>query len=231
MIRFCRGHWQLLLITALLYIFWNTPVAAPVWMLVVFFHEGAHGLAAILTGGIIEELVLDPRQGGSLTSRGGNFFAIASAGYLGSLLIGVVYFALALRTDWDRLLLALCGGISLMIAALYVRDGFSVAFAVVTGLVLIGIAWKLPATISDLVLRIIGLASILYVPYDIFSDTFRQSGGSDAAMLAAEFGGSERFWGGLWLIISLIWIGLCFRFVLGPDSNLHFARTGPGRRH
>lgn len=39
-------------------------------------------------------------------------------------------------------------------------------------------------------------------------------------MLAVEFGGPTMFWGGLWLILSLIVIGFWLRFALRQRSNL-----------
>ena len=79
---------------------------------------------------------------------------------------------------------------------------------------------------NDMVLRVIGLSSLIYVPYDIFDDTIARAGQrSDAYMLAAEFGGPTVLWGGLWLVISLGVIALCLRQVLGTRTNINFHRT------
>jgi len=84
-----KGHWQLLALTALVMALWTTPVILPLKILVVFFHELSHGLAALLTGGEIVSLSVNPEQGGVTLMRGGSRFAILSAGYVGSLLFGV----------------------------------------------------------------------------------------------------------------------------------------------
>jgi len=49
------------------------------------------------------------------------------------------------------------------------------------------------------------MTNLIYVPYDIYSDTIARSGlRSDAFMLAEEYGGAAWLWGGVWLVISLI---------------------------
>ncbi len=216
-----RGHWQLMALTALVVALWQTPVVLPLKLLVVFFHESSHALAALLTGGSVESISINPRQGGVTVTRGGNLFALLSAGYLGSLAIGVAILLIALRTHWDRALMAALGGLALLIAALYLRDPFALAFGVGTGLVLLGMAWALPHDAVDLVLRLIGLASMIYVPRDIFDDTIRRAGeASDAAALARAFGGTAMLWGALWLLIALAAISASLRRGLGQRSNI-----------
>lgn len=218
---YLKGHWQLLALLALIFALWQTPVVLPLKIFVVFLHELSHGLAAILTGGQIEELSLSPQQGGHAITRGGSRFLILSAGYLGSLLLGIALLSIALRTRADRLTLGLCGAVMLGVTLLYIRDLFAFAFCGFTGAAMIATARFLPNTVSDMVLRVIGLSSVIYVPYDIFDDTIARAGlRSDAYMLADEFGGPTMFWGGLWLLLSLCVIVFCLRFALGARSNL-----------
>ena len=224
--RFVRDHWQLLALTGLVFALWNTPLVFPLKILVVFMHEVSHGLAALLTGGRIDVISLSSTQGGHAITRGGNVFLILSAGYVGSLLIGGMLFVVAVRTQADRVVLALCGALTLLVAALYIRDTFALLFCIGAGAGMLGTARFLGRSINDLVLRVIGLTSLIYVPYDIFSDTIARSGQpSDAYMLAERFGGPTVFWGGLWLAISLAAIGLCIRYGIGQSINIRFART------
>ncbi|WP_237072779.1 M50 family metallopeptidase [Pseudaestuariivita rosea] len=168
---FLKGHWQLLLTTAVVFLLWNTLLAFPLKMLVVFFHEISHGLAAILTGGQIIEITLSPQQGGVATTAGGSRFAILFAGYIGSLLCGVALFMAALRTQADTWWMASVGVVLIIITILYIRTPFALAFGLITGAAMLAMARYLSHQINDLVLRIIGLTSMIYVPYDIFSDT------------------------------------------------------------
>lgn len=223
-----KNHWQLLALTLVIFALWQTPLVAPLKILVVFFHEFAHALATWLTGGVVEELSVSARQGGFVRSRGGNGFVILTAGYLGSLLIGAGVLLLALKTSADRLLLGLCGAVMVGVALFYVRDLFALAFTLGVGAVMLALARFASVAACDLILRVIGLASLIYVPYDIFDDTIARSDlHSDAYMLAERYFGTTMFWGGLWLGISLVVIGFCLRFALGGSSNLHFGRQPP----
>jgi len=89
---------------------------------------------------------------------------------------------------------------------------------------LLACAKWLSHAVNDLALRVIGLSSMIYVPYDIYDDTIRRPHlRSDAHMLAHEVGGGTMLWGGLWLIISLVVIAAALRYMLGQASNVHFS--------
>jgi hypothetical protein len=216
-----KGHWQLLLLTAAVFALWQTPAVVPLKILIVFFHEASHAIATFITGGEVVSLSVSPNQGGLVISRGGSRFWTLTAGYLGSLLIGVALLIAATRTRADRKVMAFCGAVMLVIAGLYVRESFALVFVIGTGIAMLLMARFLGHNANDLILRVIGLTSMIYVPYDIFSDTIARSNlQSDARMLAEEFGGTPQLWGLLWIVISLIVIGFCLRSVLGRSSNL-----------
>jgi len=89
---------------------------------------------------------------------------------------------------------------------------FTIAFGIIAGITLVLVARYLSQDISDFILRLIGLTSMLYVPLDIFSDTISRSQlDSDARMLATEYGGTTIMWGVVWLLISVIIIFVCLR--------------------
>ena len=220
-----KDHWQLGLLLAILFALWSTPVAIPLKIFVVFLHELSHVIATVLTGGEVLNLSVSADQGGVVWSRGGNRFITLSSGYLGSLLIGVAFLLGALKTKIDKILMMGCGVMMLLIAALYVRDSFALIFTCATGIAMITFGRFLGHDINDLVLRLLGLASMIYVPFDILSDTILRSGArSDARMLAEEFGGPTVMWGGLWLALSLIAILWALKTALRDPSNLHWSR-------
>ncbi|MEL6840809.1 MAG: M50 family metallopeptidase, partial [Pseudomonadota bacterium] len=107
-----------------------------------------------------------------------------------------------------------------------IRDLFALFFTIGTGVAMLVMARFLGHAANDLALRVMGLSSMIYVPYDIFSDTIARSNlRSDARMLAEEFGGTTMMWGGLWLVLSLIVIGWCLRYGLGTSSNIRFRKV------
>ncbi|MGC1495593.1 MAG: M50 family metallopeptidase [Sulfitobacter sp.] len=218
---YLKSHWQLLALIAVVFALWQTPVVYPLKILVIFLHELSHALAAWLTGGSVVQISLSAQQGGFAITRGGSLFAILSAGYLGSLVLGVALLMIALRSQLDRLVTGALGAVMLMITLLYVRDLFAAAFCVLSAATLIAMARYLGHSANDMALRVIGLSSIIYVPYDIYDDTIARRGvQSDAQMLADAFGGTAQIWGGLWLIISLVVIVWCAGRILGGSSNI-----------
>ena len=160
-------------------------------------------------------------------TRGGIRFFVITAGYVGSLLLGVGLMLAALKSRFDREVMMGLGLVLLAVAALYARDMFAISFTSGMGLVMLAVGYFLPHQINDLALRVIGLTSMIYVPYDIFDDTIRRSGlRSDARILAEEVGGATLLWGGVWLLLSLVVIGLTLRSLLGRDSNIAVRRGG-----
>ena len=207
--------WPTLLIVAVIFLLWNTPLMIPLKILIVFFHELSHGLAAVLTGGSIESISISPQQGGLTTTRGGWLFLITSAGYLGSLLIGVLLYLSALKTKADRLIMGALGATLLLVAALYMREAFALGFTIAAGAAMLASARFLPENINDTALRVLGLVSMGYVPFDILSDTIIRSDlRSDAYNLSTQTGLPTVLWGGLWLLASLYVIWRALRFGL-----------------
>ncbi len=228
-----RGHWQMLLLAALVVALWRTPVVLPLRLLVVFGHELAHALAALATGGEVLSLTLDLHEAGATLTRGGAPVVIVAAGYPGSLLLGLAVLLAAARSRLDRWVMAgLAAGMGL-VALLWVRDGVALAFVIALAVALAAAARWLPAAAVDFLLRIIGLTSILYVPLDIWDDAIaRDIAGSDAAVLASLVGGSARLWGAVWLALALGAIWLALGRGLGARSNLAWpaaARRGQAR--
>lgn len=182
----------------------GTPWTAPLEILVVFFHESAHALMTVVTGGKVVAMQVTIERGGEVMSAGGNRFLTLSAGYLGSLLIGAGLLIAGMRSRHDQIILAVVAAFMALATVLFMRNLFGLAYGLGMALLLLGIARFLPALASDYALRLIGVMSLLYVPRDIFSDTIERSHlRSDARMLAEEFGGGTWLWGGLWLILSV----------------------------
>jgi len=59
-------------------------------MLVIAFHEFGHAITAVLTGGRVISITLDPNEGGVTQMKGGKSAITLPAGYLGSSLIGAL---------------------------------------------------------------------------------------------------------------------------------------------
>lgn len=197
---------------AALWVLWWTPVVFPLRIFVVLLHEISHALAAVITGGTIERIVLHANEGGATYTRGGNAFLIMSAGYLGSLLWGLALIELAgARAQLARTALTVLAGALLIISGLFVRNAFGFVFTVLFGAALFVAARRLSTRAVAIVLLVLGLTSALYALLDIRSDILlRSSLESDAYMLAQLTGVPTLVWGFLWIAAGGVacWLAL-----------------------
>ena len=188
-------------------LFWHTIAVYPLRLLVVFFHELSHALASLLTGGQGVRIELVAQEGGLAVTRGGSAFAVLSAGYLGSLLWGIGLLLAAVRTRADSAITLAWASCCCWWRLLWVRPviSFGFGFSLLAGAALVLAGLKLPAAGCDFLLKLIGLASIMYVPLDIIDDTLRRAYlPSDAAMLGELTLIPGVVWGTLWMLLAVV---------------------------
>jgi hypothetical protein len=204
-----------LLYFVLLWALWDTAIIYPVKVFVVFLHEMSHALAAVLTGGAVEQIVLDARQGGAAYTRGGSRFFTLSAGYLGSLLWGVLFIMLAFsRRIRPRWIMGFLGALVILLTLLLVRNLFGALFGIAFGAALLAGSKYLGQGPNRILLLGLGLTSALYAILDIKSDVLDRSGlPSDARMLFEMTGIPTVFWGFLWIGIALLVCAWLLRWV------------------
>jgi hypothetical protein len=201
-----RRLWLPLLLGLGAIVFWNTFVAYPFRVFVVFLHEISHGLAAILTGGELVSIGLSPNEAGVAVTRGGSRFLVLTAGYLGSLLFGALFLLLGSRRRWAPGVIGLIGLFTLVVTLVYVRSWFGLLYGLLAAAAFILVASKLKPEASEILLAAIGIMSCLYAVWDIASDVLLRSvPESDAAALAALTGIPAIVWGALWIALSL-WV-------------------------
>ncbi|MCB0077041.1 MAG: M50 family metallopeptidase [Anaerolineales bacterium] len=197
-------------------LFWGSPFLLPLKLFVVLLHEMSHALAAWLTGGAVERLIVTADEGGLAFTRGGNRFLISSAGYLGSLIWGVVLMQLSLaRPARRRVALRMLALLLALAVILSVRDPFTLAMVGATVAAALLLARYGPPRWQQIVLWLIGSFSALYAIIDIGTDilsrgplagvpffgtvTFQ----NDAEILAAETFVPAFVWGLLWITLAL----------------------------
>lgn len=72
-------------------------VLYPVTLLVTFLHEFGHALGALLTGGSVEGMQINPDGSGYTVTRGGSPGVVLMGGYLGSAILGNVLFRIGVK--------------------------------------------------------------------------------------------------------------------------------------
>ncbi|MCG6921967.1 MAG: M50 family metallopeptidase [Acidobacteria bacterium] len=207
-----------LLIGVAALVLWNTVVAYPFRVFVVFLHEISHGLAAVLTGGRIVSIGLSVNEGGVCVTQGGWRFVVLSAGYLGSLLWGAFFLLLGGRRRKAPGVIALIGLFTLVVTLVYVRTWFGLLYGLLAAGAFMLVATKLRPAASEILLAAIGVMSVLYAVWDIASDVLiRSIPSSDASALATLTGVPAFVWGVLWVAASLwVIVAVLHRLAFAP---------------
>jgi hypothetical protein len=95
----------------------------PLRLFGTFIHEAGHALAALVSLGEVEHLVVHADGSGVTWTSGGSRFLIGSAGYLGTTLYGVALMLCVRRAARARWALGLTGAVMLLLTGLYAGHG------------------------------------------------------------------------------------------------------------
>ncbi len=168
----------------------------PVTMLVTFLHEFGHALGAILTGGTVEGLQVNPDGSGYTVTRGGSPGVVLMGGYLGSAILGNVLFRIGAKHHRLAQGTLLVMAIFMGLAGLVWFESFeSTGILWLFALCLAYIALR--TRLDQDVLMFLGLAAVLYIIQD-----FNVGPSSDLAMYEKVVG---LFPAQIWMYI---WLGL-----------------------
>ena len=202
-----REAWAVAAVVAVLVVFWGSPLLWPLAIAVVFAHECSHALMAVATGGTVASIELAWNQSGATWSTGGIPFLVLNAGYLGSLVSGIVLLKGAARPRGMCVTVGLVSGIVALGWMPWISFGFLWVMLYAAGLIAVGL--RAPPWLAALLLRVYGVFSILYALGDIHADVFGAPAGAvtDATMLAELTGVPSVVWGVGWLIVGIgvIW--------------------------
>ncbi|KAK8103470.1 uncharacterized protein PG998_010503 [Apiospora kogelbergensis] len=214
---------------------WNLPYIRwslwPFKMLVIAFHEFGHAITAVLTGGKVKSISLDPREGGVTHMVGGKSAITLPAGYLGSSLIGALLIFCGFNIVASKIasmVLAVCFLLTLWWGK---RDWLTVLTVLLAVGLLVACWFIVHAEALRFVVLFIGVMSSLYSVWDICDDLIlRKVNSSDASVFAKRYGGSSQCWGVIWSIISVIFMaaGIVAGIAAFPQS---FAQQEEDSKH
>ncbi|XP_006462008.1 hypothetical protein AGABI2DRAFT_223152 [Agaricus bisporus var. bisporus H97] len=187
--------------------FWNVPIARtlinPLKLFAVGWHELCHIIVAILTGGRILKITIDPHVGGATIVEGGIPTLILSAGYIGSTLFGGVF----LLAGWNTLvakILSFVLGIGLLMPLSLVRDKLTIFLTFVYEGLLIGFWFIDHAQALRWYCLLIGVINMLFAIWDVTDDRFfHKTNDSDAAQFSILYPKiPSHVWAIFWILFQ-----------------------------
>lgn len=195
--------------TVAIAILWNVPyinkILWPFKMLVIAFHEFGHAITAVMTGGRVKSISLDPNEGGVTKMVGGISAITLPAGYLGSSLIGALLTFCGFDIVASKIASIVLGVCFLLTLWWGKRDWLTVLTVLLAVGLLIACWFIVHAEALRFVVLFIGVMSSLYSVWDICDDLIlRKVNSSDASVFAKRYGGSSQCWGIVWSIISVL---------------------------
>ncbi|KMZ75659.1 hypothetical protein ZOSMA_111G00100 [Zostera marina] len=190
---------------------WRTFVITPFKLITVFLHETSHALACKLTCGDVEGMEVHANEGGVTKTRGGIYWVILPAGYLGSSFWGMVLILASTNLLTARIA-AGCFGVALLVV-LFIADNWFLRGLCIGFIIFLGVIWILQETTSIHILRyvilFIGVMNSLFSVYDIYDDLIsRRVNSSDAEKFAqlCPCPCNGVAWGVIWGLISFMFL-------------------------
>ncbi|MFS1423186.1 M50 family metallopeptidase [Shewanella sp. 10N.286.48.B5] len=177
-----------------------------------YFHEISHGIAAILSGGIVTKIQLFPNGAGLCFTQGGFAPLITFSGYPGAALWGYMIFLLATWRAGIRFTLGILGITVIGSLILWARDLLTIGILISLAVVfLLPLKFDHNALLNSL-LRVMGLMIVLNA---MASPTvlFRVVGQGDAAKLSQLTWIPAWIWVIMWLIFSCFMLWMCWKRV------------------
>jgi len=224
--------------TVVIFALWNIPGARnlinPLKLMTIGWHELCHIVAAILTGGTILSVTIDPNLGGCTRVEGGWPTVILSAGYIGSTVFGGAF----TLGGWDTLvakILSFVLGIGLICPLVLVRDKLTIFLTMCYEGLLIGFWFIDHASALRWYCLFIGIMNIFYVVWDIADDKFfRKVNDSDATQFSMLYPRiPAHVWATFWIffeiaaVIGFILIGIASFKLTSDQMNVEAASFLP----
>lgn len=193
-------------------------VTYPLRLLVTFIHEGCHAVMAVMTGGVVNTLIIRPDASGVTWSAGGFGPLVSSAGYLGATLFGALLIAALRKGIAARTLLLATGVIIGLLTICFVRPQLdeitnlplTLGAGIGLTVALIAAGLRLSERIAGQVAAFIGVQCILNALFDLrtlFDLSVTTNVGTDAQNMARMTLIPAVVWSVLWLGIAaaMLW--------------------------
>jgi hypothetical protein len=204
-----RGSWLWIAVFASLAISlapWGYFVLYPFKLFTTWVHESSHALVAVIVGGEVSSVTLQPDTSGLTESAIPNTRAarasVASAGYLGAAVVGCLLLAAARAERRAQHILTGIGLLMLVTLIAWVRNLFGAIIVLAWAGALLTIARRRLGNTARFLLSLLAIQVAMNAVYDI-RVLFVVGGASDAVTMARLFVLPASFWAGLWMLTSV----------------------------
>ncbi|WP_415810761.1 M50 family metallopeptidase [Litorimonas haliclonae] len=196
---------------------WGWRLLYPVRLFVTFLHEFGHAFGALISGGSVEYIRINPDSGGLTVTRGGSPGLIILGGYLGSVFFGnMLVFIGAARPKWIKPTLGAIIAIMAVTGIVWFNSIFTFIILGLFASLLYFVGFK--TRYGRDCLFVMGVLSLLY----ILQDT-AHGPSSDLQAFEMEIGlFPADVWMVLWLCLALIFAAVNLKFLIrspGPPDR------------
>ncbi|ESK94900.1 hypothetical protein Moror_14067 [Moniliophthora roreri MCA 2997] len=214
--------------------FWNVPgvrnLINPFKLFTIGAHELFHIIAAILSGGRILRVSIDPHLGGATIVEGGRPTVVLASGYLGSTVLGGLF----VLAGWNILVAKIMSfvlGVGLIIPLRLVRDKLTILLTIMYEILLIGFWFIDHGSALRWYCLFIGVMNILFVLWDVADDRFfHKTNDSDATQFAILYPSiGPHIWATFWITFQLgglVGFSLLGIFVFKRSPEEMYAEAG-----
>ncbi|EJD07410.1 uncharacterized protein FOMMEDRAFT_100622 [Fomitiporia mediterranea MF3/22] len=220
--------------TVVIFALWNIPgarvVINPLKLLTISWHEACHIAAAILTGGTILSVTIDPNLGGCTRVEDGHPPTILCAGYVGSAVLGGVFILGGFDTLVAKILSFILG-IGLIVPLILVRDKITIILTFLYEGLLVGFWFIQHASALRWYCLFVGVMNVFYVIWDITDDKFfRKVNDSDITQWNILFPRIKApVWAVFWILFDIaVLIGFLFIGIASFKLNVYQMQAQAG---
>lgn len=190
---------------------WNIPGARviinPLKLFAIGWHEVSHAALAILTGGTILRMSIDPTTGGHTVVQGGHPATILCGGYIGSSILGGLFILGGFDTLVAKIL-SFVAGVGLIAPLSLVRDKLTILLTLCFEGLLIGFWFIDHAQALRWYMLFLGMLHALYAIWDVTDEKFfRKPNDSDCTQFSYVFKSiPSHVWAVFWIAFQLAWL-------------------------
>ncbi|HEY2431148.1 MAG TPA: M50 family metallopeptidase [Vicinamibacterales bacterium] len=194
---------------------WGPLLLYPFTLFTTWVHESGHAAAAVLLGGRVASITIQPDTSGLTRSlMPASTLAqalVASAGYLTASIVGCLLLVASRDDRRTKSILWTIGALMLITIVLWIRNLFGAVVVAGWALALFGLAGKRATRgVAGFAMSVLAIQVSLNAVFDIRT-LFLVRGASDAATMQRLTGAPAWWWAAVWMAASLALLAATLR--------------------